>query len=173
MKGKLVLVFGVLLVFSFVCEGCTSVSGNVESALSFSCPISINNLIVGSFSYNINDTYIVRPDDSLIPEPSFSEKKGHEAYYEEQVLLSDGNPKLGSDGKPMTRIVMKDEYHIASYDELYLWAIRCAAKKAEITDIIALKSFITTTTRNVAGVTVAWQNVTVTVYGESVEELTE
>ena len=61
----------------------------------------------------------------------------------------------------------ENEYHVASYDELYLWAIRCAAEKAKITNIIALKSFITTTTTNVAGLMTTRQDVTLTVFGES------
>jgi len=158
MKGKLVLVFGVLFVLGFLC-GCTSVSGNVESAIAFSRPIPINNLIVGSFSYDINDTYIVRPDGSLVSAPSPTEKKGHEAYYEKKVT--------DNTGKSFIKIEMKSDYHIASYDELYLWAIRRATEKAGIKNIIGVKSFITTTTKQVAGVVVAWQNVTLTVYGES------
>jgi len=140
MKVRLVFALGVLLVFSVMYGGCTSISGNVESALGFPRPISINKLVVGSFTYNINDTYLVRSDGS------FLNKKDLEETY---------------DAEPV------NEYHAATYDELYLWAIRSAAEKAKITNIIALKSFITTTTTNVAGLTTTRQDVTVTVFGES------
>ena len=140
MKGRLVFAPGVLFVFSLLYGGCTSISGNVESALGFPRPISINKLVVGSFTYNINDTYLVRSDGS------FLNKKNLEETY---------------DTEP------ENEYHVASYDELYLWAIRCAAEKAKITNIIALKSFITTTTTNVAGLMTTRQDVTLTVFGES------
>ncbi len=167
MKNKCIYGFWGILFISFVyLGGCTSVSGNVESSVSFSKPILVDDLIVGSFTYNINDIYIVRPDNSLILEAGILDKKGHEAYYEQEVIGSNGKPRLKEDGTPLTRTVMKNDYHIASYDELYSWAIRSAAENAKITHIIAIKSFLTTTTKNVAGLATAQQNVTLTVYGE-------
>ncbi|MDR0494069.1 MAG: hypothetical protein LBG95_00355 [Treponema sp.] len=167
MKGKWFGGIGVLLVFGFICGGCTSVSGNVESALAFSRPIPIDGLIIGSFSYNINDSYIVCPDGSLIIEPAYTERSKHEAYYQEAVLDNNGNQRLDSNGKPMIRTTLKNEYHLASYDELYLWAVRRAAEKAGITTVIAVKSFVTTTTKNVAGLAISRQDITLTVYGEA------
>lgn len=166
MKSKCVFGFWGIIFVAFICLGCTSVSGNVESAVSFSPSIPIKELIVGSFSYNINDAYIMCPDGSLIPEPASSERKTHEAYLEEEVIGSDGKPRLKQDGTRMTRIVMKSDYHIASYDELYSWGIHCAAEKAGITHIIAIKSFLTTTTKSALGVSVNRQDVTLTVFGE-------
>jgi len=140
MKGRLVFALGVLLVFSVMYGGCKTISGNVEAALGFPRPISINKLIVGSFTYNINDTYLVLSDGSLI------NKKDLEESY---------------DAEP------ENEYHVASYDELYLWAIRCAAEKAKITNIIAIKTFITSTVTNALVFVTGRQDVTVTVYGEA------
>ena len=167
MKNNCFFGFWGLFIIGFMCAGCTSVAGNVESAVSFPTPIPVNDLLIGSFTYNINDTYIVRPDGSCILEPTIlNDKRSHEAYYEEAVLDSEGNQRIDSNGKPMTRIVMKNDYHIASYNELYAWAIRRAAENTGITHIIAIKSFLTTTTTNVAGMTVSRQDITLTIYGE-------
>ncbi len=127
-----------ILVIVFVCLGCTSVAGNVESAVSFYKPIPIDNIMIGSFTYNINDSYIVRPDGWLIPEPSLTERRTHEAYYEVE--------KIDNNGNTVIERLMKDDYHMASYNELYSWALRCAAETAGITQIVAVKSFLTTTT---------------------------
>ena len=140
MKGRLVFSLGVLLVFSVMYGGCKTISGQVEAALGFPRPISINKLIVGSFTYNINDTYLARPDGSCFNKKDLDES---------------------SDAEP------ENEYHVASYDELYLWAVRSAAEKAKITNIIAIKSFITTTMTYFIGFASGRQDVTVTVYGES------
>jgi len=155
---KKVFCFGIAcVVFCFACAGCTSVSGNVESALGFSQPVPIKDLIVGSYTYNINDTYIVRSDGSLVLNTEIP-------YHTEQVFDADGNPFLDQNGQPITQVVMED-YHTASYDELYLWAIRCAADNAKITNIIAIKSFIVTKATNYLIGVSARQDVTVTVYG--------
>ena len=166
MKGRLVFVPGVLLVFCVVYGGCTSISRSVESALSFPRAIPINKLIVGSFTYNLKNTYLVRPDGSCIPEPASSERSGHEAYYEEPVIGTDENPDPDTSNEPMTRIALKKEYHVASYDEVYLWAVQRAAEKAGITNIIAIKSFITITSKTVFGIVTYRQDMTLTVYGE-------
>jgi hypothetical protein len=155
MRRNFVLILGVLLVFSFVCGGCRSVSGNVESALAFSQPIPINGLLIGSFSYNINDTYLASPDGSIFIAPPITKRNGHIAYEAKQATNG------------ATYYALKEEYHIASYDELYLWAVRCAADKAGITNIIGIKSFIATTTRSALVANVTRQDVTVTVYGEA------
>jgi hypothetical protein len=174
MKMRCVVGFWGLFFVGFMCVGCSSVSGNVESAVSFSPPIPVNNLIVGSFTYDINDSYIVRPDGSLILEPTSStEKKTHEAYSEVEAVDSRGRTIVNQNGTPVTNSVMKNDYHIASYDELYTWAIRCAAESAGITHIIGIKSFLTTTTTGAGGVSVARQYVTLTVYGQPFVELTE
>jgi hypothetical protein len=171
MRRKFAFAFLGMFFVSLICLGCTSVSGNVESSVSFQNPISKDNLIVGSFTYNINDTYIVCPDGSLILEAGAFDKETHEAYHRVGVIGPDGEPKLTEKGKPVTQVVMKDNYHYASYDELYLWAILRATEKAGITQIIAIKSFLTTTSKYIYGVgSIPRQDVTLTIYGEKSRE---
>jgi len=154
-----------LVVFiGIVCIGCTSVSGNVESAFSFSKPISVNNLIVGSFTYNINDTYVKLPNGNLVLS-SFIKAESYPELYEEEVYYVTNQSTGIREERTRLRLI-KDIIVNASYDELYSWAIRCAAESAGITHIIAIKSFLTTTTTNALGASVSRQDVTITVYGE-------
>jgi hypothetical protein len=94
------------------------------------------------------------------------DKETHEAYSKVEMIGADGKPKLDGSNKPMTQLALKNDYHIATYDELYLWAIQRAAEQSGITQIIAIKSFVTTTTTRVGGIASARQDVTLTVYGE-------
>lgn len=158
MRKNYLMFLGIVLI-GLVYAGCSSVGANVESAFSFAAPIPTDKLIVGSFTYNINDTFIIGTNDSIFVEPNSSAREQHEAYH--RVEYTDRN------GVARSQLRMKDGYKIASYDELYLWAIKNAAKSAGITSIFAIKSFITTSTTSAAGVTVARQDVTITVFGES------
>jgi hypothetical protein len=160
MKEKYVFVLSGLLFISFVCIGCTTISGNVESALSFPTPIPIDDLIVGSFTYNINDSYVVLPDGLLAPAFTINEKNYPELY---DVVVNEG--MVGAMDKPVASIKLKNELIIASYDALYSWAIMRAAENAGITNIIAIKSFLATTTKNTFVASISRQDVTITVYG--------
>jgi len=144
--------------------GCTSVAGNIESALSFSTPIPVNNLIVGSFTYNINDSYVKLPNGKLALASNINAVNFPELYEEEVYYVTNQGTGVVQE---RTRLrIMKDITTTASYDELYLWAIKNAAESAGITNILAIKSFLTTTSTTVRGITSSRQDVTITVFGE-------
>jgi hypothetical protein len=140
MKGKLenknFVVLGVLLGFSFVCAGCTTVTSISEAGVTFSQPVLTEDIVsgqfkVGSFTYTVGDNYIARPDGYLIRDRTFMQKN-HEAYHEEQKVNSDGTLSVNNEGKPVMEYILNSDYRVASDDEIHLWAHRVAAENAEI-----------------------------------------
>ncbi|MHC6203527.1 hypothetical protein ACYULU_10080 [Breznakiellaceae bacterium SP9] len=113
-----------------------------------------NDIVMGSFTYSSKDTYIVGPDGAIFLGPSWdSEKKTHEAYHEE-----------GSERA--IRYVLNDGYRKATEAEIYAWAQQVAAKNADITQIIAIKSAAIPRIKSFAFGSIQYQDITVTVYGE-------
>ena len=166
-KPSFLIMLAGILAFGFVCIGCTSVSGNVESAFSFSTPIPVEHLIVGSFTYDINDSYTKLPDGSLVLTSTINERNFPDLYEEIEEIFFVTDSSGNRVERTRTRTRLKDNIITnSSYDELYSWAIQRAAENGGIAKIIAIKSFITTTTTNVMGMSRARQSVTITVYGE-------
>jgi hypothetical protein len=162
MKKNILGLLGVISI-GFVYIACTSVV-SVESSFAFPTPVPVNNLIIGSFTYNINDSYAKLPNGTLVLLSTINEKSNPEIYDEETYMVNSG----GGDKIEKTRYNLKDNI-IASYNELYSWAIQSIAKSEGITQILAIKSFIKTTTTSAGDFKNAQQEITITVYGERID----
>ena len=165
MKDKFVLGFGVLLGVGFLFSGCNTIMGSSEAVLGFPQPISVEDIIIGSFTYNSRDKYIVRPDGSFILDRTLMQQDDHEAYHMEAFQ--------NDQGKVEQKYVLNDGYRAASDAEVFSWAHRVAAENGRITKIIAVRTLSVTLNKNFGGIGVTSQDITVMVYGDPSSRLTE
>jgi len=158
MKRKFMLGFGVLLIAGFLFTGCSSVGGSSDMVLGFSQPIPVRDLMIGSFTYNSRDKYIVRSDGSCIPDRTLMQQEEHEAYHVETTV--DGQ------GKTIKKYVLNEGYRAASDLEVYAWAHRAAAENGGFTRIIAVRTFSVQVAKSFGGVSISSLDITVMVYGD-------
>jgi len=166
MRSKVMLSllsFMILFIAGFLITGCTTIGGSSDMVLGFSQPIPVTDLIIGSFTYNTLDKYIVRPDGSLIPEPTYLQREEHEAYH--KVISSSSSSR----GRANTTYLLKDGYHYASDIEVYAWAHKVAAENGGITRIIAVRTLSVAIAQGFGGINVTSLNITVMVYGDPSE----
>jgi len=158
-------VIAILLLVGMIATitGCSSIGGSSDMVLGFSQPIPVTDLIMGSFTYNSNDKYVVRPDGYLILDRSSYQQEEHEAYNVEVTV--------DKQGKTIKKYLLKDGYHTASDVEVYAWAHRVAAEKAKITKIIAVRTLSVTVIKSFGGISVTSLDTTVMVYGDPAERL--
>jgi len=173
---------------------CTTVSSASETNLVFKEKMPPENMVIGSFTYELalytigkqasywapKETYLIAPDGSVVLDQVFRDIES-EAYHIVQSTNSQGQHvrnKVLNDGYFEIEFVdMKgarkkyatnvEGYRIATSDEVFLYAHRVAAEEAGITNIIASTAALITKQTSIFGAPLGLPSIYrhITVYG--------